>query len=138
MSQLIQVVPKTTYKFDGRAGSTQQIVLEGRVSTLGFASGALIVRVHATSNFSRTAQAHAKVYNQSVDGNDPATFFVGTTPIATSDDIDATTSAGTLSVTALGSPISSSVRVVLEWSQGSDAATGAQTLTLGVDLVGRV
>ena len=117
MSQLISVIPKTSFELDGRESSTQEVVLADGISTLGFTSGVLIVRVHTTSGFEATAQAKVNVYNQSVDGNDPATFFVGTTAIAETAAITST-SGGKLLVDELDAPISSAVRVVVEWSRG--------------------
>lgn len=77
-------------------------------------------------------------YNQSVDPNDPATFFVDRgAPVVTSEPIEQGTDPGTLLVRALQTPISSSVRVVLQWAQGGTAASGVQIVTIGVDLVGR-
>lgn len=76
MGQLIPIIPKTTYDFDGRASSTQVVVLKDRVPTVGFASGVIVVRVHDWTGLTATAEATVKVYNVSESPEDKGTFFV--------------------------------------------------------------
>jgi hypothetical protein len=135
MGQLIEIIPKTLFSFDGRIGTTQIIVLKDFVNTVGFSSGALVVRVHAVSGIVTGASAKVVAYNQSRDRDDPGVFFAGS-QIAATDQITST-SAGKLEVAQLTPPISSAVRVTVEWSQGGTAASGPQLVTIAVDLVGR-
>jgi hypothetical protein len=138
LGQLIEIIPKTEFQFDGRANSTQYVILKDHVPTVGFASGALLVRVHAHSNLTATVSVQVKVYNTSDDPRDPATSFVGAS-IADfgASPITNSTTVPSLKPAAFTAPISSSVRVQLEWAQGSTAASSVQKLTISVDLVGR-
>lgn len=136
MGQLIPIIPKTTYDFDGRASSTQVVVLKDRVPTVGFASGVIVVRVHDWSGLTTTAEATVKVYNVSESPEDKGTFFVGTTELASLGPIDDATATPSLLIDDLTAPIGAMIRVALEFAQGA-TATGAQSITLGVDFIGR-
>lgn len=138
MGQLIQIIPKTSYDFDGRTSSTQVVVLRDRISTVGFASGVIVVRVHEVSGFTGTASLAVKVYNASESPEDRGTFFVGATNLVGSlPTITDSTTAPTLLIEALTAPIGPMIRVELSFAQGGTPAGGAQTVTLGIDFVGR-
>lgn len=136
MGQLIPIIPKTSYDFDGRASTTQVVVLKDRIPTTDFASGVLVVRAYPESGLSSTAAANVKVYNVSESPEDKGTFFVGTTALATAGPIDDDTDAATLFTDDLAAPIGPMIRVTLEFAQGATEAT-TQTVTLAVDFVGR-
>ena len=140
MGQLIEVIPKTEYRFDGRTGTTQEIILRERIPTVAFASGVLLVRVHSTANMSGTAAAKIEVLRQSESRFDPGTFFIqargGGVEIA-SVTIDSSTSTPILLSDDFSVPIAAMVRVMLEWSQGGTPAGADQIIVIGVDLVGR-
>jgi len=138
MAARMEVIPKTEYSLDGRASSTQVIVLRERIPMVDVVSAVLELRFHGHSGFTNTANAKVKVYPQSESREDLGTFFVGATSLV---DVPATgivqgTVAPALFTGTLGTPIPSMVRVVLEFAQGT-TATGAQKLTISADLVGR-
>jgi hypothetical protein len=136
MAEAIEVTPKTEYTLDGRAGSTQTIVLRERIPMVMFVSAVLEARVHSTSGLTATASIKVRVFPQSQSREDPGTFFVGSTALAETAAITSSTTPPVLLTDTFDTPIPSMVRVVLELAQGA-TATGAQKITLGVDLVGR-
>ncbi len=139
MGQLIEVIPKTEYKFDGRASNTQEIILRERIPTVGFASGVLLVRVHSTANIAAGATAKIEVLSQNESRFDPGTFFIqgrGAGAEIASVTIDSSTSTPILLQDQFSTPIGPMVRVLLEWTQG-EAVAADQTIVIGVDLVGR-
>jgi hypothetical protein len=133
MGQLIEIIQKTTYTFDARASTTQDVVLKDFVNTVGFSSGVVVVRVHVASGFATGATARVQIYNQSRDRDDPGVFF---TDAAIATATIAATDSGKLKVASFTPPISSMVRVMLQWVQGANVASN-QSLTIAVDLVGR-
>ena len=133
--KLVPVIPKTSLTFDGRSASTQRVPLKTRIDARAYVSAVLVVRVHAVVSFVANAAAYVRLYNESVECVDEGTFFVEASPIATVT-ITATTPTPLLLVAGSTGALADSVRVVLEWSQQTQSRV-AQSLTLGVDVVGR-
>jgi hypothetical protein len=76
MPDLIQIIPKTRYEFDGRIGSSQSITLKERIPAVAFGSGVLVVRVHEIDGWATSASATVGVRAQSVAPEDPGLEFV--------------------------------------------------------------
>jgi hypothetical protein len=141
MGQLVQVIPKRDFSFDGRAASgvVQDAPLAEGIDAAGFASGALVVRLHAKNTWASTALVEIIVQSMSPAAEEPQTLFVKTdTAVATATirQSDSPAVPG-LYVVNFASPIAGALRVLLRFTQGTTAATAAQTFSLGVDLVGR-
>ncbi|HZO17167.1 MAG TPA: hypothetical protein VFB62_28010 [Polyangiaceae bacterium] len=140
---LLPIIDKTEYSFDGRINTTQTIVLKERISTSEVVSAVLELRVHALSGLATLAQATVKAYPQSVSAEDPGQFFItGTAP--TGSPLISIASCGPIQSTTVppiqfaaqfsATPITSAVRIVLEWAQGTNAASGPQKITISVGL----
>jgi hypothetical protein len=136
MAERIEVTPMTEYTLDGRANSTQTIVLRERIPMVMAVSAVLEARVHSTGGLTGTASIKVRCFPQSQSREDPGIFFVGDTALAETAAITSSTQPPVLLTDTFDTPIPSMVRVVLELAQGG-TATGAQTLTLGVDLIVR-
>jgi hypothetical protein len=135
MPDLIQIIPKTRYEFDGRANSSQSIILKERVPVVTYGSGVLVVRVHDISGWTATASAAIAVRAQSVSPEDPGTEFViesGAALASVTINDDDTTPELLIATFNADAPM---LRVLLSFSQGATAAGDVQSLTLGVDLV---
>ncbi len=135
---LASVIAKSDYQFDGRLGSTQDIVLAAGIDTSACVTGVLQTRVHSKSAFTATAIANIIVQNASLVAEEPDVVYLpatGVTPVATSTNITSTSAAPVLDVVAFAAPIGSMVRVILRWTQGATAAAAVQNLSVSVDLV---
>jgi hypothetical protein len=141
MPDLIQIIPKTRYEFDGRIGSSQSITLKERIPAVAFGSGVLVVRVHEIDGWATSASATVGVRAQSVAPEDPGLEFVDTVNLLSSVDINDDDVVPELLIGKVGEfPASFDVnapmlQVLMLFSQGATAASGNQSLTLGVDLV---
>lgn len=137
MSQVVQVVPEIDVVFDGRADSTQSIPLRTRIPTTDWRSGVLSVRLHAKSTWASSAVTAAIIVRNVVyTPDDPSTAFSGS-DIATVTLSNGST-VGSVTTDAMDdAPIGPMVSVYLVLTQGA-TATAQQTLSISVDLVGRM
>lgn len=136
MGQVIQVIPKTTFKLRGEASETQEIILRDRISTVGFTSAVVVVRVHGVVNFSADAAATIQTFNVSESPEDRGTEFVDATDLTSFSAIATGTATPALLVEAVSAPIGAMLRLVLSFAQNTEA-TNPQELTIAVDLIGR-
>ena len=130
----VEVLPRTTYTLSGAASSEQNIELAKYVDTLAWVSGVLVVRVHSMGTFTTNVTADVVVQNTSYSDEEPQTVFADTTS-ETVARIAYTTTAPTLLITPLDTPIAAQVRVLLRLTE--PASPGPATFTISVELVGR-
>lgn len=134
--ELIEVIERTDYSFDGRTTSNQDIVLATGIDSRRWKSGAAIIRLHAKSGWSASAILSINIDNISLTPEDPSVVFTGSR--VASPQILAAAAAPLLVVSGLTlAAIGPQLQVSLRWSQGATAAGAAQTLSLSIDLVGR-
>lgn len=138
----VVVIPKSDFSFDGRAGSTQRVVLAEGIDSSAWRSGVLITRLHS-KNLWRTAgglptAAIARVEVKAVylDPDNPDVSFLDEHSTLSSPISDSTSAPG-LDVVTLGWFAGAFYRVALLFIQGATQAGGAQTLSISVELVGR-
>lgn len=99
-------------------------------------SGVVLVTLFAKNTWSATAILSVNVDNVSLVPEDPSVVFVGSR--VTSPQVLAAATAPAYSVTALSlATIGPQLQVSLRWSQGATPAGAAQTLSIGIDLLGR-
>jgi hypothetical protein len=135
---VIEVIAKTEFAFDGRANTSQSVVLAERIPTWAYGSGVLEVLLFSQSDLTSTADAFFQVFNQSDEPDDPASVFTSSSPSATVI-IDNTTATPSLLPALLTGGIGAMVRVHLRWSQGSTPAVDQpQKITVAVNLVMRL
>jgi hypothetical protein len=137
MGELVQIIPKTLFGFDGRSNSQQDITLALSVPTAEWVSAVLLVRLHFKLNWSGTASAAVVLQDIQIPPEDPSVFFQTGSPDRQTLSIPNGATAGTLVWTAFSNSPGSNLRVVLRWLQGATAASGVQNIAIGVDLVGR-
>ncbi|MBL8744113.1 MAG: hypothetical protein JNK04_23560, partial [Myxococcales bacterium] len=134
---VVPIIAKTDFSFDGRSGgTTQDIPLAVGIDSSAWVSGALIVRIHARNTWTGTATLSALVENIMLVPEEPDVVFALTSPVvASSSALGSTTPPGLL-VVAFAPPIGPMLRVRLNYSV-SVAQSAANTISIGVDLVGR-
>jgi hypothetical protein len=137
MSDVIEIIPKTLFSFEGRQNSTQDVVLAERVPSVPYASGTFEVMVFSLTGVSSSAVAQVTVSNESEEPEDPGAFFTGSSAIATVS-INSSTQPPVLLAAQLTGPIGSMLRVRLRWLQGSSEAAEPQKLTIAANLVMRM
>jgi len=138
---LVRVLPKTTYTMTLVVNTSQDILLAKYVAACRWASGLLIVRLHAFTFTIASQQSFlVNVYDASYSDEDPGSDFITnpSTPLATATiDSRAPPTARLLAIPFNTTPpIGAQLRVVLSCVAG--ISVGAQSITLGVDLVGRL
>ncbi len=131
---LVEVARRVDLSFDGRALSTETVVLASGVATAAWRSGVLEVLVHATNGFTATATMWVDVHAVELDPIDPAVELLG--PLLTSVRISSSTAPGELILGNLG-VAASMARVSARWTQDADEAGGVQTAAVSIRLVGR-
>lgn len=130
----LQLVSKRPFRFDARKSSTQEIELAPRVDlSLRTARALLVVRVHEVSGLTATASCTVALRNAVVTEDD-GVLIAGDALESVSID-DATTAPAVLFGEARNP--TTTVALVLTWSQGSTAAAGEQDVVLSVDVVER-
>ncbi len=132
----IRVAEKSTFYFDGRANSLQDITLAQTVDSSDWASGTLQVQWYGQLGMSTTASVQVLVRNAYLSEDDPRMYFQNTTAVAASSTFIWSTSAR-IDTAAFVPPIGPQLRVVLRFSQGAVLASAQQAVQLGVMLVGR-
>lgn len=138
---LIPVIPKSDFSFDARAGgATQDLPLAVGIDSSSWVSGVLVVRLHARNSWSGTTTLNVIVDNIQLVPEEPDVVFVSSavTPVATTGatPINGLTTVPSLILVPFTTPIGSLLRVRLNY-QCTAQQTGANTIALGVDLIGR-
>lgn len=136
---VIPIIPRTDFNFDGRASTSQYIPVAVGIDASAWVSGVLMVRMHAKNSWGAGTKVQVVVDNILIVPEEPDVIFAPSatlaSPVAMAEFVEATDFAPALKVTALNAPIGSMLRVHVRWVQ-STAGT-AQTVSLGIDLVGR-
>ena len=135
---LVPIIGKTDFSFDARAsGSTQDIPLAVGVDSSAWVSGVLCVRIHARGTWTGTSVLTVLVENIMLVPEEPDVIFAGS-QVATSGTINGSTPTTVpgLIVAAFSTPIGPMLRVKLTYSC-TVAQSAANTISLGIDLVGR-
>lgn len=131
----VRVCPRTTFSFDGRATTTQDLPLSSPFLTKDWVSGVVSVRLHSKPAWSSaTSSALVVVQNAVQVPDEPNTIYAADLTTVTIANADA---APKLYTQAISAPIGPSLRVVLRWQQGSAASSSASELTISVDVLGR-
>ena len=136
MADLIEVIPKTSLTFDGRANSTEAIVLRDQIDMIPYATASLEVLVAGKGSMLDSATARVDVRNESRSPEAPGVAFVAQTAIATVS-FTGLTAVPSLLTSPLSAPIGPMVRVLLVWLQGTAEAGSGQEVTIAVRLIGR-
>ena len=131
----VRVIPKTSFSFDGRASTTQEIPLTAPFWTRDWSSGVVSVRLHDKANFTGTASAQVVVQNAVLVPDEPQTIYAA--DLGTGITIASGDAAPKLYTAAISSPIGPMLRLVLRWIQGTAASTTLQTMAISVDVLGR-
>ncbi len=126
-------IPKFVAVFDGRVGSVQTVPLTPPMSTEGWVTGVLSIRLHQLTYGSATCKATVVVQNAIQTPDDPSIIYAA--DLLRVDIVNGDV-APKLYTSALSTPIGPMLRIVLEFTQGA-TATAASTISISVDLVGR-
>lgn len=134
---VVPVIPKSDFSFDSHAaGASQDIPLAVGIDSSAWVSGVLLVRVHAKATWSGTTNLAVLVENIQIVPEEPDVIFaVSGAPVATVNIVSGTL-AQSLNVAAFGAPIGNMLRVRISYTC-TVAQASANTVSLGVDLVGR-
>ena len=134
-SELVPIVRRAAYTFDGRSGFGEELVIATGVDTSAWRSGTLVVVVHELSGWSGTAGLRVQGHSISLVPDDPERTFLVDSAFVSGFTISATTLPG-CQVRAFAF-VGPQAEVRLVFDQGAIEATDAQTLTLSVYLLGR-
>jgi hypothetical protein len=133
---VVPVIAKTDFSLDARAGGgVQDIPLATGIDSSSWVSAVLAVRVHAHNTWTGTVSLNVFVDNIALVAEEPDVVFVGSQP-AVINYTQSIAAAPFLSLASLTTPIGSLLRVRLSYS-ASAAQSGANTISLGIDLIGR-
>ncbi len=137
-NELIPLIKRATYSFDGSASSTQTLVLADGVDATRMRVGGLVMLVHSRANFSATADVRILVNNVSFSPDDPDLAYVDSTrTVGTSSLIQSTSpTVPFCEVVGLVQPMGPQLQVSLRFRQGA-AVTSSQTITLSLYLTSR-
>ena len=137
-NELIPLIKRATYSFDGRASSTQTLVLADGVDATRMRVGGLVMLVHSRANFSATADVRILVNNVSFSPDEPDVAYVDSVrTVGTSSLIQSTSpTVPFCEVVGLVQPMGPQLRVSLRFRQGA-AVTSSQTITLSFYLTSR-
>jgi hypothetical protein len=140
---LVNVIPKTDFSFDGRAATPpaadQDVPIAVGIDSSAWVSGVILVRVHSKNLWSTTASLSILVQNIMIVPEEPDVVFASTTNLvstAISITNGTVATAPALFVSSLAT-MGAQLRVLVRFSQGLTPAGAAQTIAIGVDLVGR-
>lgn len=133
----VNVIRRTDYGFSMPVSTSQDVVLAPLIDTLGWVSAVLIVRLYAKTFAATTATVTVVVQNAMVGPEDEVTVLVPSTDLATAQIVNADVAPKLIqAVIAPGTQgLGRYMRVLMRYAQGANL--GAQTFTLGIDLVGR-
>lgn len=137
---VVPIIPRTDYSFDGRTGQQQYVPVAVGVDASSWVSGVLLARMHAKGGtWGAGSKVQVIVDNIMIVPEEPDVIFATSptlaSPVATLEFTEGEV-APLLKVSAFSAPIGSMLRVHVRWVQAT-AAVGPQTVSLGIDLVGR-
>jgi hypothetical protein len=144
--ELVSVLSKTDFIFDGRpgspGGSVQVAPLAVGIDTEGWKSGMLIVRLHTISTpWSVTAVAKVQPLACALVPEDPSVVFSSGTVLSGGGgpaevSITSSSTAGSLLTAGFNTGLAGQLMVQLVFEQGATAGS-AQGFAISIDLVGR-
>ncbi|MBK8937610.1 MAG: hypothetical protein IPM79_08180 [Polyangiaceae bacterium] len=134
---LVPILAKTDFSYDGRVNTNQDAPVAVGVDSSAWVSAVLVVRLHAKNSWATSAQVQVLVDNVMIVPEEPDVVFASASPIATVSFVQGSDNAPALKLAVLSAPIGPMLRVTVRWVQGTTAATATQTVSLGIDLVGR-
>ncbi len=140
--ELIDVVRKTDFSFDGRANSTQVITLAEGVDVSAYTSITMMTRLHeknlwrTSGGMPTSAVARVQIQSTYLDPDDPDVSFVDSRATQ-SDSITDATVVPFLSVVEHTFDAGALLLVTLRFSQLSLEAGSVQTMAISVELCGR-
>ena len=138
-NELIPLIKRTTYSFDGRTSSTQTLVLADGVDATRMRVGGLVMLVHNRTGWGTTADLLILVNNVSFSPDDPDVAYVdGSRNVGNSTLIQQTLPVVPFyEVVGLTPPLGPQLRISLRFRQGLIQAAAAQSITLSLYLTSR-
>jgi hypothetical protein len=138
-NELIPLIKRATYSFDGRTSSTQTLVLADGVDATRMRVGGLVMLVHNRTGWGTTADLLILVNNVSFSPDDPDVAYVdGSRNVGNSTLIQQTLPAVPFyEVVGLTPPLGPQLRISLRFRQGLVQAAAAQSITLSLYLTSR-
>ncbi len=131
-----QVSAKSEFVFDPRTTTPQDIPLAVGIDSSAWVSGVLVVRIMAKNSWSGTTPALVvRVDNIMLAPEEPDVIYAASAAVA-SVTIDGGTAAPSLLIANLAAPIGPMLRVRMNYSVAA-VQSGQNTISLGIDLVGR-
>ena len=137
-NELIPLIKRATYSFDGRTSSTQTLVLADGVDATRMRVGGLVMLVHNRTGWGTTADLLILVNNVSFSPDDPDVAYVdGSRNVGNSTLIQQTLPVVPFyEVVGLTPPLGPQLRSRLRFRQGLILAT-SQSITLSIYLTSR-
>lgn len=132
--QIVPIVRRLTYRFDGRASVEQTAELATTVPVAFARTGQLVWIVQRTDGLSSTAGFRLECDNVSVVEEDPARTFVGTRA-GTTTTVNLSTAIPFFQTVPLTAGFGPELSVMLRWVQGSVVATRDCLVTLSAYLL---
>jgi hypothetical protein len=138
-NELIPLIKRATYSFDGRTSSTQTLVLADGVDATRMRVGGLVMLVHNRTGWGTTADLLVLVNNVSFSPDEPDAAYVdGSRNVGNSTLIQQTLPAVPFyEVVSLTPPLGPQLRISLRFRQGLVQAAAAQSITLSLYLTSR-
>ncbi len=133
---MVPLLAKTDFSFDARAGTIQDIPIATGVDSSAWVSAVLVVRIHARNAWTGTTPT-LTVFADNIllIPEEPDVIFAGTSPASIAITGASPTAAGLL-LAQFSTPIGPELRVRLNYTVAANQ-TSANTISLGIDLVGR-
>jgi hypothetical protein len=137
-NELIPLIKRATYSFDGRTSSTQTLVLADGVDATRMRVGGLVMLVHNRTGWGATADLLILVNNVSFSPDEPDMAYVdGSRNVGNSALIRQTLPVVPFyEVVGLTPPLGPQLRISLRFRQGLIQAT-SQSITLSIYLTSR-
>jgi hypothetical protein len=138
-NELIPLIKRATYSFDGRTSSTQTLVLADGVDATRMRVGGLVMLVHNRTGWGATADLLILVNNVSFSPDEPDVAYVdGSRNVGNSTLIQQTLPVVPFyEVVGLTPPLGPQLRISLRFRQGLVQAAAAQSITLSLYLTSR-
>lgn len=135
--KVVNIIPRSSFSFSSPANFVSSFAIGPRaIATPDWASGVLIVRLHAKNFASSSALARVQVANVSISPDDPNVLFSVPPPAVVAEATIANAdTAPRLYALQFTAPIGMMLAVAATYSQG--ATLGACSWEMSVDLVGR-
>ena len=137
-NELIPLIKRATYSFDGRTSSTQTLVLADGVDATRMRVGGLVMLVHNRTGWGTTADLLILVNNVSFSPDDPDVAYVDSSrSVGNSTLIRQTLPVVPFyEVVGLTPPLGPQLRISLRFRQGLIQAT-SQSITLSLYMTSR-